>query len=241
MADETTKPTAAATQAADPKSKVSDAEREKKAKEAEEAAVKEILEELDQVEDVDEETEKKLDEEYKGYDPDSPALVRDEYVTRFIMGDITASDLMGLSRDELYMIAERGYNMLTEGKLEQALSIFDGLVHLDPYDAYFYAVLGSIRQQMDDPEGALSCYEQALKLQPWNINALANRGEILFGQGKLMEAFKDFQRVMELDPEDKNPSTLRAKAIVLTMKEVLDQNKEKILKASQGEGKKGGK
>jgi tetratricopeptide (TPR) repeat protein len=163
-------------------------------------------------------------------DEDSKPLIREEYVARFLMGDITASDMMGLTRDELYMIAERGYELMQQGKLDQAQQVFDGLVYLDPYDPYFYTALGSIRQQTDDPEGALGCYEQALQLQPWNISALANRGEILFNKGELLDAFRDFQRVIELDPEDKNRSTLRAKAIVVAMQDVLEQNKDKIIK-----------
>ena len=157
------------------------------------------------------------------FTPDAPPIIKDDYMQRFMIGDITASDLMGLSRDELYMIATRGYSLLQEGKLSQALNVFDGLVYLDPYDPYFYTVLGSIRQRQEDTEGAITCFNQAIRLQPWNINALANRGEILFNQGKLIEAMEDFQRVIAFDAEDKNPSTLRVKTLVLALGEALEK------------------
>jgi len=164
-----------------------------------------------------------LDDLRDRVDPESPPIIREEYITRFMMGDITASDMMGLTRDELYMIAKRGYELMEQGKLDQANQVYEGLVYLDPYDPYFYTVLGSIRQQQEDLDGALQLYEQALKMQPWNINALTNRGEIRFKQGHLTDAFQDFQRVIELDPDDKNRSTLRAKAIVLALKEALEK------------------
>lgn len=157
-----------------------------------------------------------------GGQEDTDSFIRPEEVERFYMGDITASSLMGFSRDDLYAIAQRGYDLLQEGKLESALSVFDGLVYLDPYDPYFYTVLGSVRQKQGAQDDAVACYSMGIKLQAWNINALANRGEILFNQGRLTEALTDFQKVLYYDPEDANPSTLRTKALLLAIKESVE-------------------
>ncbi len=159
---------------------------------------------------------------------DTPPIIREEYMQRFMIGDITAAEVMGLTREELYMIAKRGYDLLQEGKFSQAQIIFDGLVYLDPYDPYFYTVLGSVRQRQEDIDGALACYNQAIRLQPWNVNALANRGEIFFNQGKLTEAMEDFQKVIAFDSEDKNPSTLRVKTLVLALGEALEKRAKEM-------------
>ena len=164
----------------------------------------------------------------KQIDEGSMPLVKEEFLNRFMIGDITASDLLGLTREELYAIAQRGYELLQQGQLQQALHVYDGLVYLDPYDPYFHTVLGSVRQRQEDLEGALTCYGQALRLQPWNINALANRGEILFNQGQLTEALQDFQQVIQLDPKDKNPSTVRVKTLVLALGEALQKKHEEL-------------
>lgn len=157
--------------------------------------------------------------------PDSDPLIQADYMDRFVQGDLTASDMMGLTREELYMIAQRGYELIQEGKLEQAREVFDGLVYLDPYDPYFYTVLGSICQKQESFEKAVQCYDVGIRLQAWNVNALANRGEILLNQGKLTEALTDLQAVItyEPDPENTNPSVVRTKALLYTIKEIVDQ------------------
>jgi tetratricopeptide (TPR) repeat protein len=166
-----------------------------------------------------------LEELQKQIDTQSRPLVQEDYIERFIYGDITASDMVGLTRDELYMIAKRGYALIQEGKLHQAKQIFDGLTYLDPYDPYFYTVLGSIRQKQEQADDAVLCYNVAIRLQPWNINALANRGEILLNQGKLTEALTDFQYVIQYEPDlnNENPSVVRTKALLFTIKELVDQ------------------
>ncbi|MCB9637489.1 MAG: tetratricopeptide repeat protein [Myxococcales bacterium] len=150
-------------------------------------------------------------------------LLNEDGMERFISGDINAAELMGLSREELYMVANRGYELIEQGKLAQALRVFDGLSYLDPVDPYFYTVLGSIRQKMEDSDSALNCYNQSLSLQGWNLTAYANRGEIFFNQGKLTEALVDFQRVIALDPEAKNPSTMRVRTLIDAIQEAVNQ------------------
>ncbi len=150
-------------------------------------------------------------------------LLNDDGMERFLLGDINAAELMGLSREELYMVANRGYELIEQGKLPQALRIFDGLAYLDPVDAYFYTVLGSIRQKMNQLESALACYNQSLSLQGWNLTAYANRGEIFYNQGKLTEALIDFQRVIALDPDAKNPSTMRVRTLIAAIQEAVNQ------------------
>lgn len=156
--------------------------------------------------------------------PGTDPLIHEDFLDRFIQGDATAAEMMGLSREELYMIAKRGYDLMQEGKMGQAREVYDGLVYLDPYDPYFYTVLGSICQKQDNSEDAIKCYDIGIRLQAWNINALANRGEILLNQGKLEEALRDLQLVIyyEPDPENANPSVVRTKALLFTIKELVD-------------------
>jgi tetratricopeptide (TPR) repeat protein len=148
-------------------------------------------------------------------------LIDQQYKTRFLNGEITASKIFGLSKLELYQIADRAYRMMQAGKLKEALQIFDALVYLEPNDAYFYTALGSVQQQQGDFDGALFCYEKAIALQSENISSIANRGEIFFLQGKLSDALNDFQKVLELDPEAMNPSTVRVRLLLTQLREAL--------------------
>ncbi len=165
--------------------------------------------------------------------PGADPLIHEDYLDRFVQGDATIAEMMGLSREELYMIANRGYELMQEGKLGQARQVFDGLVYLDPYDPYFYTVLGSVCQKQESYDDAVKCYDVGIRLQAWNINALANRGEILLNQGRLEEALRDLQLVIyyEPDADNKNPSVVRTKALLYTIKELVDQKTQESSEA----------
>jgi tetratricopeptide (TPR) repeat protein len=150
-------------------------------------------------------------------------LFTEDGIERFISGDINAAELLGLSREELYLIANRGYELIDQGKLPMALRVFEGLSYLDPTDAYFYTVLGSIRQRMEELDSALACYDVGIRLQGWNLAAYANRGEIFFNQGRLTDALIDFQRVLALDPDAKSPSTLRVHTLISAIQSAMDK------------------
>jgi len=150
-------------------------------------------------------------------------LMEPDQTKIFLNGSSNAATMLGLSPEELKRMAERAYEMLTQGKLEIAQQVFDGLVYLDPLQPYFYTVLGSVRQQLGDTDGALVCYSNALVLQPENVNAAANRGEIHFEMGNFQEALNDFQRVLELDPKGENPSTSRCKMLIVALQTAIEK------------------
>jgi tetratricopeptide (TPR) repeat protein len=154
---------------------------------------------------------------------DAVALLPEQVLEAFLAGEITASTIMGLSPEEVFMIAERGYTMMAQGRLDSALRIFDGLAYLNPYEPYFYTVLGSICQQKDDVQRAMDCYNIAIRLQPYNINALANRGELYFNQNMLAEAMQDFSAVVQFDPEGQNESTVRVGVLLRALRDAFEK------------------
>ena len=63
-------------------------------------------------------------------------------VERFIMGDLTLGQLYGITIEEAYSVAELGYTFMEQGRLNEAQTVFQGLVIGNPYDAYFHTVSG---------------------------------------------------------------------------------------------------
>jgi Flp pilus assembly protein TadD len=141
-------------------------------------------------------------------------------VIQFIHGHITLGELQEISKEEQYKIAEVGYRFFTEGKLDNARKVFEGLIALDPRDAYFNTVLGSIAQQKGELERAEQLYTRALQINPFSAVAYANRGEVRLLRGNLLEAAKDLKRALEEDPQAREKATQRAK---FTIKAVLTQ------------------
>jgi len=153
-----------------------------------------------------------------------PALLNE-----FVLGNITLGELEGIDKDVQYQIAERGYKLLSEGKMDDAEKIFRGLISLDPFDSYFHTVLGSIYQRRDRKDEAIEEYSRALKVNPYNPTALANRGEIFFQQGRVLEATQDFQAAIENDPDGSEPATVRCRVLAMALAKTIEENKDKIM------------
>jgi tetratricopeptide (TPR) repeat protein len=162
----------------------------------------------------------------------------------------TLAELSGYSGEDLAGLAEIGYNLLQQGKLEDALTIYQGVYALDPKSHWGASSIGCIYQRMGRDEEALAMYNEALQIDPNDVHVLANRGELLFRRGRLLEAAEDFKKAIELDPHGKNPAAQRARVIVLAVMELVDQAEaagfdlnnltpEQIERARQGVAKAG--
>jgi Flp pilus assembly protein TadD len=134
-------------------------------------------------------------------------------VEKFIMGELTLGQLYGISIEEAYSMAELGYTMLEQGRLKDAQGVFQGLVIGNPYDAYFHTVLGSIYQKQENIDGAVEEYSIAIGLDPANMEAYVNRGELLMRKGNFQQAAGDFKNALDLDPDGRSPSANRARAL----------------------------
>lgn len=153
----------------------------------------------------------------------------EEAIKGFILGDITLAQLEGISAEEMYQVADMGYDLFEEGKLEDARKIFEGLYTYNPMDAYFHSVLGSIYQKQEKFEDAIRHYTSAVELYNEDITAWTNLGETqmqhaaaLQSAGKSEEAAEAFSNAVEClgyaveqaGDDDENDSALRARALI---------------------------
>ena len=150
-----------------------------------------------------------------------------ESLEAFLMGDITLAQLEGVTADEMYAIADIGYDLYEEGKLGEARTIFEGLSAYNPWDPYFHSVLGSILQHQGDCRRAIDRYKKAVELFPEDVSSWTNLGEAMLSllaeapeaepsrQAELFEAaVQALSKAIELDPESNTGSSVRARAIV---------------------------
>lgn len=144
-------------------------------------------------------------------------------LAQFIAGVITLGELEGISKEEQYEMARLGHQLLRQGKLADAKKVFDGLVALDPRDAYFHLALGSIAQRGDDLEEAERRYTRALEINPYSPHALGNRGEVRMMLGKMVEGAKDLTKALEEDPECTCEATKRARATIGVVLQQLEE------------------
>jgi len=164
----------------------------------------------------------------------------EQSVRAFLLGDINLAQLEGFMAEDLYAVADTGYQFYQEGKYEEALSLFRGLLNYNPNDPYFWGMLGAIYQRKNNPEEAIWHYRQATDLYPEDVSSWANMGEMMIqesgrlkGKGEeeraaelFQEAVAALQKAIELDPEGENPSSLRARGVVAAAVGILQTEKK---------------
>ena len=154
--------------------------------------------------------------------PDPSEAFTKENLEKFIFGEITWAQLMGMTMEEAYNVAEIGYGMYEEGRFHDARTIFEALVLSNPYDAYFHNILGAIYQQLDMKEEALEQYSIAIDLDPEAMHAFVNRGEMLLQDGQFDAAIADFKLAVSLDKSGSDPALVRARALVTAATTVIE-------------------
>lgn len=132
---------------------------------------------------------------------------------KFARGELTWSELTGMSMDEAYAFAEIGWTLLQQGKLQEAQAVIAGLVLSNPYDSNLHALLGSVHGQRGSTDEALREYGIAIDLDPKNLAARVNRAELLLRTGRIPEAVEDLKQAVALDPKGEKPAGVRARAL----------------------------
>lgn len=71
---------------------------------------------------------------------------------------------------------------------------------LSPHFAQGWALQANIKMAMDDRQGALDAYREALDLEPRHFIALSNLADILRASGENRAAFDLYQKALEWNP-----------------------------------------
>lgn len=81
------------------------------------------------------------------------------------------------TEEEIDLVAERAYQLHLQGRDQEALTIFEGLVTIDPRNVYCLEALASLYLKANAAERAVDYASRALAFSPRAINAIACRCE----------------------------------------------------------------
>lgn len=151
---------------------------------------------------------------------------------KFRKGELKFSRLFGIDANHIASLLLCGHNFLSQGRVEEAKKIFEGLAVLNPDNPYVHSALGSIHQREEQLERAILRYSRALRLFPDDIHALTNRGEIYLKIGRFLEAAGDLKKAIELDPARKHASSNRARLLAEITAQSLDLAEKQKLSAA---------
>ena len=89
------------------------------------------------------------------------------------------TELLGFDENQMGLLAELAHLYFQEGHYEEARTIFEGLLSLQPANPYYCRALGAVLQRLDQNDLAQRYYQRALKLDENEPETWANLGEVL--------------------------------------------------------------
>lgn len=135
----------------------------------------------------------------------------------------TIREQIGMTQEEFVEMGKVGAVYYEQGNFEKALTIFEGLVELDPTSADAHTALAGVLTQTHENDRALEHLEKAIELDDKQIANFVNRAEVLIRKQRLEEAIADLKTAIELDPNEQDPGANRARAMVLGLHEAFEQ------------------
>jgi len=133
----------------------------------------------------------------------------------WLRGRASLGAAAGWTPEEIRIVAELGYGLAEQGRNEEAITIFEGLAALAPATAYFQSALGALKLRTGDLQSALIHLNAALKSDPTDLSALANKGEVLMLLGRREDAMSNLQGVLRLSQgNDSEALAVRARALL---------------------------
>lgn len=140
----------------------------------------------------------------------------------FLEDKCSLAELKGITREQLYLLADSGHVKLKHGRTDEAERIFKALLLLDHRNGYFHAAMGAIHQQNKKPVEAIIEYSTALSINQEDIVAFVNRGEIYLRHKNYRKAAEDFRSAILLDMSGRSLWANRARSLVIAIKRSME-------------------
>ncbi|MBS0288314.1 MAG: M48 family metalloprotease [Proteobacteria bacterium] len=114
------------------------------------------------------------------------------------------------NRESAYSAYDDGVKALAKGDLNNALSLTEKAILQEPNEALFYGLKGDILSKQDQKEKALAAYQQAITYDKNYFYYYHQRGLLLEGMGRKMDAKADLERSQQLMPTEEIANHLKA-------------------------------
>src|SRR5262245_53552386 len=116
-----------------------------------------------------------------------PTVDKDR-LQKFRKGELKFSQVFDFDASHIASLLVCGHNFFSQGRMQEARNIFEGLSLIDPNNPYAHSMLGAVYQHLKQYDAAIARYNRALELYPQDLTARTNRAEIYLTLGKFMEA-----------------------------------------------------
>jgi type III secretion system low calcium response chaperone LcrH/SycD len=149
-------------------------------------------------------------------------LYTPERSEKYLNGELNLREYHAISGPEMLQMAQIAFNLYSSGRYTEAETMFNGLIALEPTEAYYHTALGCVYMAQDEYEKAKEQFDHALALDPKELASYLNRGEVHLRLGNIMEAANDLKACVDLDKTGKDPLAMRARVLAAAALELIE-------------------
>jgi tetratricopeptide (TPR) repeat protein len=102
------------------------------------------------------------------------------------------------TEDAAYLVSERAYLLHTEGRYQESLALFEGLLDIYPDDLYYRDAVSALHLALGQPEEAVRQASLVIDSEPTYANAFVRRCEGYLLLGMSREAERDLEQLRAL-------------------------------------------
>jgi len=126
------------------------------------------------------------------------AALVEHIAKKFLRGEITVADLLGLDDDEIETIFLMGHYLYNFGKYQSALNVFSVLTLYKPFVSRYWRAAGAANQALKQYKEAVTAYDMALTTNTGDVISYTYRGESKISAGLPDEGVEDLKMAVEV-------------------------------------------
>ncbi|HVS02008.1 MAG TPA: tetratricopeptide repeat protein [Thermoanaerobaculia bacterium] len=148
-------------------------------------------------------------------------------VNEMLGGQETFRDALGLEEENILALAVFARELVDQGRLDDAQTLLEGLVVLDPQNGYLHTCLGALYMQKGFHDSAIVEFRYALRQDPDDVAANTYLGELYLEAGDLDASVTYLERAVSLDPPGQDPYANRARTLAALVATIAREVQEK--------------
>ena len=116
---------------------------------------------------------------------------------KFLRGEVTLADLLGLDDKEIEVIFLMGHYLYNYGKYDAALNVFSVLTLYKPFVSRYWRAAGASNQALKNYKEAVVAYDMALTTNQNDVVSYTYRGECKISAGLVDQGLEDLKKAVQ--------------------------------------------
>lgn len=137
---------------------------------------------------------------------------------RWLDGQMSLGAAASWDKNEIRIISEIAYSLAQQGRTQESIVLFEGLLAVAPATGYFQSALGALQLREGNYAKAVEHLTAAINIESSDIISLVNRAEAAIHLGNTIEALTDLNTALSIGDRLPQRQTDVNDETVLTLK-----------------------